>query len=282
MLGVLPPAQLYVQRLHPRAQPHVRQAQERQADVIPDGMGTDPLGSQSGEAGIEFGRQRSGAVVLLQEALRLAILTGVVKGARGQTAGIDAVAVPVPVDLAGRGKVGSQAPDPADKAGKGKLSRVVSVARRQRLKDMERAFVAQRPGGKGKQRKQRAKHGEAQSSDPTQGAAAIDNERDPQHHGQQRTIGTKQRSIAPGKDEQGRPDQAGLLQHPRQRAKTQRDAEDGEGFGQRRGGIKRGEGQSAASSSATRPARCPQIFAARPAISRQVPKSMIACRYRTA
>src|SRR5271165_6570466 len=143
-------------------------------------MSANALPGKLGEAGVNFGRQGSGGVVIAQELLSLVVLRRVVNRARGQIRGIDTVAVTVPVDLVGGSKVGSKGSYPAHKPGRAEFSGIVGIARGQRLKDVEGAPVAYRPRHKREQREQAGGRGKAKSRAEPEGLAAVDDERRPQ------------------------------------------------------------------------------------------------------
>ncbi len=83
--------------------------------------------------------------------------------------------------------------------------------------------------------------GEAEGGGESQRLAAVDNEGRPEDYRQQGAIGAQEGGEAPGKNERCGPLQAGAIQHLGEGAKAQRDAEDGQGLGERGGYVSCGE-----------------------------------------
>src|ERR1700678_3622947 len=100
-------------------------------------MGADALLSGALEAGVDFGGQGRSGVIIAQQAQGLFTLCRIVNGACRQSAGIDAIAVAVPVNFAGGSEIGGKGFHPAHKAGSGEFPWIVGVTRRERLDYVE-------------------------------------------------------------------------------------------------------------------------------------------------
>jgi len=181
----------------------------------------------------------------------LLVLFGAVEGARREIPDVDFVAVAVPVDLGGGNEVDAPGFDPAIEAGVGEVAGVHGIAGCERLEDVEGVPVAERPGDKGEDGEESSDEGELEGAARAEGwpradafAAPfppIEQESGAEGDSEQGPIGAEEGCVADGEGEGGNPNWRGFGEDSDQRVEAEGDAEYGEAFGERGGGVIGGE-----------------------------------------
>ncbi len=171
-----------------------------------------------------------------------------IKGAGRKQIHVESRAVHVPIDIRRGGEIDRPGLHPALEARRSELSRISSVARCQRLKDMEGTQVARCPEEEGNDRQDAGSECETCGANApqrrrSQKAPLRENDdRKNARNRQQRAIGPQQRGIAPGQRQQHARFPSRMALQPDEGSAAERNAEDGERLAQRRCDIIRGEG----------------------------------------
>jgi hypothetical protein len=142
----VPPGDRHLHQLGARPQPHVQVPRQRQQQVVAQRMRLHALVCKPPEPRVDGRRDVRLHVVLRIQRARRSHLRCIVERARRQIFQAQHVAVIVPVHIHGRLEVDRPRAVPALKPEQHKLSRLVRIARGQRLKDVHRVFVAHAPG----------------------------------------------------------------------------------------------------------------------------------------
>ena len=242
MAAVLPPAELDPEHLGAWAEPHVGEARHGEFHVIAEGMGADALLGECGEGCVELGREGGGAVVGGDEGAGLSVLLRGIEGARGQVFDVDHVGVGVPVDIPGAGEIDADGFGPAVEAGIGALAGIDGVAGRERLKDVEGAFIAEGPRDEGQQSEEGAEHGPAQHGDGAPAFVSIEDDGGAEGEAEESAVGAEEGGVAPRGGHGERPGPARRLKKAIECIEGEGGGEEFQCFGERNGGEVGGEG----------------------------------------
>ncbi len=128
MLVEAPPVGVDVEGFGAGSEPHIRDAEDGNLDVLAEGMGGDAVAGELLEFGIEGGGEGVVDVVAAKDCAGLSILLRRIEGSGGEVGDVDGVLAGLPVDVAGGDELDGPGAEPAVEAVGYELAGVVDAA----------------------------------------------------------------------------------------------------------------------------------------------------------